>query len=179
MYQLTFAAACPEVVRENIREAMDAVKSPRRAPRVKPARARALIEAAGSRAIAEPDRVAGSAARKWLVRIYYVSAGGELLCFDAGPFVDVVASRVASEHAARQVYVPSKSRKPRKTSEMYRDEDGAVPSAEKFDRDEVGADAIAQGRYRSPNHGARLVVLPSQQHKQVEPVVDSSAGGES
>lgn len=159
-------------VREQFARDVLAIKPLRRPGRVKPERARALIEAAGARAIATPDREPPANGRKWLVRIYYYSDGGELLCFDAGPYHRQTADRVASEHAARMDFVPLLDEKPRrkarKLEEMYRPHPDDPPSAEVFDRDEVGADAIAQDRYRKPNHGARLVVLPSQQHNPVQ-----------
>ena len=129
--------------------------------------ARQRGEHRGLEALALPDRDPPTPARKFIVRVYYRSEAGELLCFDAGPLTRQAAESLRSEYQARQVFVPderpaSKRRKARSLDEMYRDAEGSVPSAEMFDRDEIGADAIAQGRYRKPGHGARLVVLPSQ-----------------
>ena len=138
----------------------------RRSSKVDHARARARLEAAGSKAIAEADRatpeeLASSKGRKWLVRIYYWSEGGELLCFDAGPYHRATADRVAGEHA-RQDYRPRQS---------------SPPSAEVFDRDQVGADAIAQGDVRRPVRGARLVVLPSQRAEKTLDVAAENGEG--
>lgn len=166
--------------REQLARDVIAVKPLRRPGRVKPERARALIEAAGGRALAEADRatpeeLATSKGRKWLVRIYYWSEGGELLCFDAGPYHRQTADRVAGEHAARVDFVPDEKprRKARKLEDMYRPRQADPPGAEVFDRDEIGADAIAQDRVRRPARGARLVVLPSQQSNPVESCEDT------
>lgn len=144
-----------------------------RAPKVDHARARARIEAAGLARLEELDReVATSSAQRWLVRIYYLSAGDEVLCFDAGPFFLQTAERVKSENTGPVVYVPdarSKAEKrkgPREIGETWAPPPGRY-AAEVFDRDEIGADAIAQDRVRAPRHGARLVVLPSQRILQV------------
>lgn len=156
----------------------------RRSSKVDHARARARLEAAGSKAIAEADRatpeeLASSKGRKWLVRIYYWSEGGELLCFDAGPYHRATADRVAGEHAAPQDFVPDETprRKPRKLEEMYRPRQSSPPSAEVFDRDQVGADAIAQGDVRRPVRGARLVVLPSQRAEKTLDVAAENGEG--
>ena len=137
----------------------------RRSSKVDHARARARLEAAGSKAIAEADRatpeeLASSKGRKWLVRIYYWSEGGELLCFDAGPYHRATADRVAGEHA-RQDYRPRQS---------------SPPSAEVFDRDQR-ARAIAQGDVRRPVRGARLVVLPSQRAEKTLDVAAENGEG--
>lgn len=162
--------------REELASAMIAIKTTKRArPAANYERGRAKLEAAGAKPLELDDREPPASARKWLVRIYYRSAGDELLCFDAGPFFLQTAEKVRAEHKAVQVFVPderpaaTQKRKPRKLEDMYRDASG-VPSAEMFDRDEVGADAAAQGRTRQPNHGARLVVLPSQRYRPVETV---------
>lgn len=160
--------------REELASAMIAIKTTKRGrPAANYERGRAKLESAGAKSLELVDREPPANARKWLVRIYYRSAGDELLCFDAGPFFLATAEKVRAEHKATQVYVPdtrpaaTQKRKPRKVEDMYRDA-GDAPSAEMFDRDEVGADAAAQGRTRQPNHGARLVVLPSQHYRQVE-----------
>lgn len=137
----------------------------RRSSKVDHARARARLEAAGSKAIAEADRatpeeLASSKGRKWLVRIYYWSEGGELLCFDAGPYHRATADRVAGEHAPQD----------------YRPRQSSPPSAEVFDRDQR-ARAIAQGDVRRPVRGARLVVLPSQRAEKTLDVAAENGEG--
>lgn len=133
-------------------EKIAAVRPLRRAGRPSPERARAVFEAAGARALAEDDRSAASASARWLVRVYYRSAGGEILCFDAGPFARQTADRVAGLHAARQIFVEKRDR--RTGAGMYQDHPDDPPSAEVLRVADAGAIA--------PGHSARLVVLPSQ-----------------
>lgn len=159
--------------RDGIIAEMQSIRYRQRTPRVDHARARAKLERAGLDTLELPDRDPPTPARRWIVRVYYRSEGGELLCFDAGPLTVQAADKLASEFQTRQIFNPAKGKRRLKNEPMYIDDPNAPgPSAEKFDRAEIGADAIAQGRYRKPNHGARLVVLPSQQHRQREPEVE-------
>lgn len=58
------------------------------------------VQRQGEHVLAEDDRdpIAHNACT-WFVRACYVSEGGELLCFDAGPFVELTAIRVKAELA--------------------------------------------------------------------------------
>lgn len=160
--ELTFLVKTTEEERAEVRAQVAAIKPYRkRTHRPDYARGRARMEAAGAAAVVAEDQAKGSSARCWLVRIYYISAGDELLCFDAGPYVSAVASRVASENAQPEVYVPPAGKTRRKDEPMYKSAT-EIPQPEAFKRDEIGADAIAQGCVRRPAAGARLVRLPSQ-----------------
>ncbi len=164
--------------RDEVIAAVRAIKPTRRRARAQPnhERARARMESRGLAALELPDRDPPTHARRWIVRVYYHSEGDELLCFDAGPLTIQAADALASEFQNRQIFNPAKGKRRRKDEPMWIDDPNAPgPSAEKFDRDEIGADAIAQGRYRAPAHGARLVVLPSQAHRPVEVYRDSDA----
>lgn len=161
-YQLTFAAETELEERAELESAIAAVRTPRRSP-AKPNHelARRRIEVAGERALESPDEPAASRRAKWYVRIYYRSAGDELLCFDAGPFVRAVADRVKSEHTAPQVYVEPTGRR-HKDAPMYVDAAGWAPSAEvlagRTARVPIGTPDVTS----TPKLGALLVVLPSQ-----------------
>ncbi len=163
--------------RDAVLVAMRTIKTTRRArPRPNHERARAKLEARGLDALELPDRDPATPARKWIVRVYYRSEGDELLCFDAGPLTVQAADALASEFTTRQIFNPAKGKRRLKSEPMYIDDPHAPgPSAEKFLRDEIGPDAIAQGRCRAPSHGARLVVLPSQAFRPVEVCAEPEA----
>lgn len=97
------------------------------------------LERRGDKNLAKPDHATRGRVG---VRIYYVSAGGETLCFDAGPMGPDGAWSLASQHRPVSNFMGG---------EMSR-------------TDALDAEVIAwsEREQRAPRHGARRVVLPSQ-----------------
>jgi hypothetical protein len=111
---------------------------------------------------------ATSRAYTTIVRFYYRSEGGELLCFDTAPMTCASAEKLAALH------------KPRPDPASYERGLGYTRDAcptdalgvEIFPAEQAGPDAIAQGRARAPRAGARLVRLPSQAWEPCERLPD-------
>lgn len=163
---LEFYAETPEDVRAAKRAELESVRTRKRRTipeNERHVRAAIAWDKRALETLELEDGFAPSSARKYVVRIYYRSAGDELLCFDVHRMTSQGATALAAEYAARQVYVAPSGKRRRKDEPFYVDAPDSLPSAEMFLADEIGADAEAQGRTRQPVHGARLVILPSQQ----------------
>lgn len=139
-YQITWAPECPQDKRDEIAAKMAAIKPRVRRP-ISHARARALAESRGERALAKPDSPVPSYG--CIVRIYYRSMGGELLAFDAGPVTYSEASTLRALH----------------------DPEGNWGRCQLSDA--VGADVYGVDQERDLRHGARLVTLPSQMRTEI------------
>lgn len=95
---LGFYRGVPPDVRADFRARLSAMLRPRRhyAKRII-IRPDAMVRD-GDRALAEADHnPSAHNACVWFVRVFYMSAGDELLCFDAGPFVRVTADRAKAD----------------------------------------------------------------------------------
>lgn len=134
-YQITWDPECPQDKRDEIAAKMAAIKPRVRRP-ISHARARALAESRGERALSKPDSPVPDYG--CIVRIYYRSMGGELLAFDAGPVTYSEASTLRALH----------------------DPEGNWGRCQLSDA--VGADVYGVDQERDLRHGARLVTLPSQ-----------------
>ena len=81
--------------------------------------------------------------RKFYVRVYYMSQGGEVLCFDAGPMLETDATALRSVRTTPGPH--------------------GVLDAEILPKD---ADARIK---QVPKHNARRIALPSQQRLDTSP----------
>lgn len=146
--------ATVESERVRIVSAIETLKTLRRTLRVNHAKARERFEARGLAAMAE--RSTPHAAPTHVVRIYYVSQGDELLCFDAGPMSLRAAATLASET----------------------DRDSGVRRGMHGQRDVVAEVIDTRKGPIKPPKGARLVVLPSQMHERGEVASVATADSE-
>lgn len=162
---IDFYAETPEGERAKVLGAIESVRTRKRRSvpeNERHVRAHLAAEKQAQATLELEDGFAPSAARKFVVRIYYRSFGDELLCFDVHRMTVQGATTLVAEYAAPQVYNAPKRKRRGKDEPFYVDAPNTLPSAEMFLADEIGADAEAQGRTRQPKLEARLVILPSQ-----------------
>ena len=148
----------------------------RKPAKVNEARAKLALEHRGILALALPDADdAVVRSRTWVTRIYYVSMGGEVLCFETAKMGAGPAQTLCSAHQGRQGLAPEQPAAPatakrgaKRTAPVYI-EIGANGSdaldAECFD---VKADAKGGIHFRPLKHGARFITLPSQSSEPVQ-----------
>lgn len=168
-------AASPEA-RQATRDAIAAMTPTRRGrrPSVKPARARALAEATGERNLRAPDAHEANRARTYAARVYYRSEGGEILAFEVRNLTWQGAYELRSVHGARR------DTRWDKASERWTET--LTTTSDAYDAEAWDTrwenEKLRVPREADPplQHGARLVVLPSQRPEAVE--VTSEAASE-
>jgi hypothetical protein len=149
--EIRWSASANDERRTALRADIIAVKPVGRARRLSHDAARAAFERRGERILATPD--AEVRRRPWVARVYYVSIGGELLCFEA-EMSEQAATALSSE--CRRIRNPDAWT------------GGTVGSPRSDSYDAEAFPATPRERKLHPiRHEARLVVLPSQR---VEPV---------
>lgn len=105
------------------------------------------LERRGLRNLTAPDYEPGPLS-KWVVRIYYRSAGGEVLCCDSRPLSWQAADKLVNQHRCGGLVGWKSECKGPIASDAI--------DAEKINLYEMGTEATM------PKFGARRVVLPSQ-----------------
>jgi hypothetical protein len=160
----------------------DLARPPRKSSRSKPARrSRSAIEAAGA-AVLESDPAPAAKTAGLGVRFYYLSQGGEVLSFDAGPLTSDAARKLLDAHTSpRHEKVGTKLRGGDLYGYVRRPTSDCLAAALIYwsDRRPVGPQ---QGAGEAANascvvpDGSRHVVLPSQHPDPVQ-VVESGHRG--
>lgn len=151
---LGFYRKIPDEVRNAFREKLSELLRPRRSY-VKRFKIDPLaVERVGERVLDDDDHdpIARNAC-VWFVRIFYVSQGDELLCFDAGPFVRITADN-AKRDASHYAPGPKWSKE---HSTWITPPDGNLPQPEVWHSTRDGEKIVA----RTNALGARHIVLPS------------------